>query len=215
MDAARGRLPPEGWRFTGQSCGWDRCGGIASRPVDRDEVSAVPASFHLISTWRVPLDEEEVFALLANPRHYGDWWGRGAMRCVFADPGAPAVGKRACLSVRGFLPYRLTMTLTATALERPSRIVGVSRGDLVGVGAWTISNDGLGSVAELDWRVAVRGRLERAGGLLARPLLAANHRWTMRRGEEGMASRGRDAIAEHRLLPPGPAPDESGAPPRS
>lgn len=167
----------------------------------------MPASFHLITTWRVPLDPEEVFTLLAHARHYGEWWGKSAMRCVHADPGEPEVGKSVTLSVRGFLPYRLTMTTTSTALEPPSRIVGISRGDLVGVGAWTIAPDGLGTVAELDWRVAVRGRLESVAGAPARPLLAANHRWTMRRGEEGMAARGRDVIALHGLRPPaGPGP---------
>jgi hypothetical protein len=32
---------------------------------------------------------------------------------------------------------------------------------------------------------------------MLRPLLAANRRWTMRRGEEGMARRGREVIARH------------------
>ena len=125
------------------------------------------------------------------------------MRCVAADPGAPMVGRSATLSVRGFMPYRITMTTTSTVLERPSRIVGESTGDLVGTGAWTITPAGGGSVAVLDWRVSVAGRVEGAVAPLLRPLLAANHRWTMRRGEEGMTLNGRRVIGRHGLVAPG------------
>jgi hypothetical protein len=166
-------------------------------------VAGRPTEFHLVDRWRVTLAPLEVFTLLAHPRHYGKWWGRGTMRCLRADPGEPAVGKRATLSVRGFLPYRLTMTTTSRVIERPTRLVADSDGDLVGVGEWVIAPQGDETVAVLDWRVSVTWRLERIVAPLLWPLLAANHRWTMRNGEAGMIRSGRAVIDGLGLRPPG------------
>lgn len=146
--------------------------------------------FHLVDRWSVPLAHEQVFDLLARPSHYGDWWDGGAIRCVEADPGEPAVGKRATLAVKGFLPYTLTMITESLVVERPSRLVASSTGDLVGVGEWTIAAGGDGTIAVLDWKVSVARRFERLFARALGRVLEANHRWTMDRGREGLVRNG-------------------------
>jgi len=154
--------------------------------------------FNLVDRWSVPLGHEEVFDLLARPRHYGEWWEGGAMRCLEADPGEPDVGKRATLAVKGFLPYTLTMVTESVVVERPSRLVAHSSGDLVGVGEWTIAPGGAGTVAVLEWDVAVAGRFERLFRGALRRMLEANHRWTMDRGREGIVRNGPAVLARLR-----------------
>lgn len=156
-----------------------------------DASSSRPHEFVFLDRWDVPLPPRDVYDLLARPRLYPLWWRRGVVECRSFDPGAPRVGRQATLVVRGFLPYRLTMVSRAVALDPPSRIVAESAGDLIGRGEWTLSADGDGGTrAEFDWRVQVVKPLERRLAPILRPLLAANHRWTMRRGEEGIARHG-------------------------
>jgi uncharacterized protein YndB with AHSA1/START domain len=150
----------------------------------------------------VPLAPQAVFDLLARPRYYPLWWHGGFTDCPEADPGEPAVGKRATLVVRGFLPYRLTMTTEAVALERPVRIVADASGELVGRGEWTLRPDRAGTRAEFDWRVEVTRPLERRLAPALGPLLAANHAWTMRLGRRGMVRHGPAVLAA--LADPGP-----------
>ena len=147
--------------------------------------------FRFVDRWRVPLPPGDVYDLLARPRYYPLWWHRGVVACTSFDDGEPRVGRRATLVVRGFLPYALTMTSTAVELDRPRLIVADSTGDLLGRGEWVLAEDGEGGTrADFDWRVEVVKPLERRLAPALRPLLAANHRWTMRRGEDGIARHG-------------------------
>ncbi|MGI9539261.1 MAG: SRPBCC family protein [Miltoncostaeaceae bacterium] len=160
--------------------------------MSRDASLSPPAhGFRFLDRWSLPLPPGEAYDLLARPRYYPLWWRGGVVACPSFDPGEPMVGHSATLVVRGFLPYRLTLVSTAVALDPPSRIVAESTGDLVGRGEWTLVPDGDGGTrAEFDWQVEVVKRLERRLAPYLRPLLAANHRWTMRRGEQGMAEHG-------------------------
>lgn len=152
--------------------------------------------FEFLDRWTVPLRIEDVFDLLARPRYYPLWWHGGFVACRSADPGEPAVGKRATLVVKGFLPYELTMTTQAVALERPARILADSSGELVGRGEWILrpTSDG-GTYCEFDWQVEVTRPLERRAAPVLGLLLSWNHGWTMRLGRRGIVRHGPAVLA--------------------
>lgn len=152
--------------------------------------------FEFLDRWTVPLPIEDVFDLLARPRYYPLWWHGGFVACPSADPGEPAVGKRATLVVKGFLPYTLTMTTEAIALERPTRIVAESSGELVGRGEWVLDQTSdRGTYGQFDWLVEVTRPLERRVAPALGPLLAWNHAWTMRLGRRGIVRHGPAVLA--------------------
>ena len=90
------------------------------------------------------------------------------------------------LYTKGWLPYTLRWTLRVT---EPLTDVGWAldaTGDLTGTGRWTFRPDGPEVVVTYDWRVQASKPLLRRLSWLLRPLFAANHRWAMARGQEGL-----------------------------
>jgi hypothetical protein len=59
-------------------------------------------------------------------------------------------------------------------------------GDLEGVGVWTFRQDGKFVDVTYDWRVKANKGIVSALSFIFKPIFAANHRWTMARGEESL-----------------------------
>ena len=58
-------------------------------------------------------------------------------------------------------------------------------GDFEGTATWLLSEDGGRVTAQLDFRPDVQKPGVRQLTPVLRPLFSANHRWAMRRGQEG------------------------------
>ena len=141
------------------------------------------ATYTFADHWYVPASVEAVYELLSCPREYPAWWGDVFLQGD-GDPGAAAPGKRARLVTRGRLPYRLRWELVCVEAVEPSRLVSHITGDFEGVGTWTLSPEGEGTRAVLEWLIDVRKPLVRHLTPLLRPLFRWNHRWAMERGQE-------------------------------
>ena len=149
----------------------------------------MPANtYHFLEEWNFPgYTPEQVYAVLADATLLPQWWkGVYLDASPLGDETMPAVGRKARVKARGFLPYKLNFTLEALRLE-PNKVVEVkAMGDFNGVWRATLTPQGDGTHVALDWRVTVEMPLIRYLSPLLKPLFAWNHYWTTPRGERGM-----------------------------
>jgi hypothetical protein len=141
--------------------------------------------YHLESRWRVRGGPEEVFAILADPEQLPGWWP-AAFREVRREPGDKS---RLTVLSKGFLPYRLRWQARLREAHRPSGYSFEVTGDFTGEGSWSVQQDGACVTVRFDWRVRVHRPLLRWLSYLLKPLLVANHRWAMCRGQEALQRR--------------------------
>lgn len=164
--------------------------------------------YRFVSRWSVLGTPEEIFDVLADPLELSRWWPS-----VYLDVEPIAagddlgVGRRVRIHSRGFLPYTLDWELRVTASDRPRGFTVEAAGDLAGRGVWAFEPAGVRTLAAFDWRVRAEKPLLRVLSPLLRPLLAANHRWAMRRGEESLElelarRRASTPLAKSRIPPP-------------
>jgi uncharacterized protein YndB with AHSA1/START domain len=144
-------------------------------------------AFHLISHWRVPGRIDTVFDALSDHAGIARWWPELYAEVREVAPGGPdGAGRVLDVVSRGRLPYRLRWRLRVRDVRRPERIEIEASGDLIGVGVWTLRQDGGEADLTYDWRVSVGKPWLRRLRPLLRPLLAANHDWVMARGLDGL-----------------------------
>jgi len=172
--------------------------------------------YRFVSSWSVLGTPEEVSDVLSDPLELSRWWPSVYLDVEPIEAGDDrGVGRRVRVRSRGFLPYTLDWELRVTESDRPRGFAVEAAGDLEGRGVWTFEPAGARTLATYDWRVRAEKPLLRILSPFFRPLLAANHRWAMRRGEESLElelarRRASTPLAKSRV--PAPAPPVSAAP---
>lgn len=166
--------------------------------------------YRFVSRWTVPGTVREVADVLSDPRELSRWWPAVYLDVEEIAPGGESgVGRRVRLHTKGFLPYTLDWELEVVASRHPHGFAVAATGDLAGRGEWTFEEAGDETLVTYDWRVRAEKPLLRALSPLFRPLLSANHRWAMRRGEESLvlelARRRAATPAEKSRIPAPPA----------
>ena len=139
------------------------------------------------------------------------WWPSVYLKVDELSAGDEnGVGKRARLHTKGWLPYTLDWELKVVESRHPRGFTIEAQGDLAGRGVWTLEPAGAWTRVTYDWVVRAEKPLLRALSPLFRPLLAANHRWAMRKGEESLAlelaRRRASTPAERARIPAPPQP---------
>ena len=172
----------------------------------------MPAPEYRFGTeWRVAGTVEEVARVLSDVRELGRWWPSVYLKVdELSAGGENGVGKRARLHTKGWLPYTLDWELTVVESRHPRGFTIEAQGDLAGRGVWTLDPAGAWTRVTYDWVVRAEKPLLRALSPLFRSLLAANHRWAMRKGEESLvlelARRRASTPAERARIPAPPPP---------
>ena len=161
--------------------------------------------------WRVAGTVEEVAGVLSDVRELGRWWPAVYLKVDELSAGDEnGVGKRARLHTKGWLPYTLDWELKVVESRHPRGFTIEAQGDLAGRGVWALEPAGAWTRVTYDWVVRAEKPLLRALSPLFRPLLAANHRWAMRKGEESLAlelaRRRASTPAERARIPAPPQP---------
>jgi Polyketide cyclase / dehydrase and lipid transport len=138
------------------------------------------AGYHFTSTWRLPAEPDAVYAALADVPGYPQWWHQvRSARQLDEQSGE--------LRCRSLLPYDLVFVARQVLADPVARVLRASLdGDLSGQSEWRIIADGAGATAVFVEHVEVAKPMLRRLGLLARPLLRANHDLMMRSGEAGL-----------------------------
>jgi hypothetical protein len=144
----------------------------------------------LRSTWRVTAPPEEVCEILRDAASLPRWWSS-----VYLAVEAEA-GDVWRVHSRGRLPYTLRWRFQATSCDGAKGFGLRAWGDLDGTGEWRLVERGGLTEVRFEWRVRADKPLLRRLSWLLKPLFAANHRWAMARGEEGLKSE----ILRRRLL---------------
>ena len=96
------------------------------------------------------------------------------------------LGRTINLHTRELLPYILHWQAKVTEVQRPAQLVVEARGDLQGRGEWRLCQDG--ELVRIDYNWAVIGNKPwmRYLNPVLKPVFKANHRWAMRKGEQGL-----------------------------
>ncbi|HEY0083682.1 MAG TPA: hypothetical protein VGB61_12890 [Pyrinomonadaceae bacterium] len=145
------------------------------------------SDYHFISRWRVEGTCEEVSDVFRDVRDLRRWWPATYLDVRVLEEGdAEGVGTLVSLHTRGYLPYSLRWQFRVTESRHPYGSTRQAVGDLQGRGIWTFKQDGLFVDITFDWKVRARKFVVRALSLMLRPLLASNHQYAMRRGEQSL-----------------------------
>jgi hypothetical protein len=174
-------------------------------------MTSAPA-YDFRTEWRALGTLQEVSDILEDPADLPRWWPSVYLEVETVDVGDErGVGRRARLHTRGWLPYTLRWELMVTESRSPHGFSIEAKGDLAGSGTWTLEESGAWTLVTYDWSVRAEKPLLRVLSPVLRPVLAANHRWAMRKGEESLAlellrRRAKQASERARIpAPPGPA----------
>jgi hypothetical protein len=168
--------------------------------------------YHFVTRWRVAGSCAEVYDILADAPGLKRWWPSVYLEVTELRPGDPetGVGREIELYTKGWLPYTLRWSFTITETRRPHGFSLDPRGDFVGSGVWTLAQDGDWCDIQYDWRIEARKPLLQVLSPLMKPVLAANHRWAMARGEESLRleleRRHAPNAAARARVPPPPGP---------
>ncbi|MFO1208259.1 MAG: SRPBCC family protein [Amaricoccus sp.] len=145
------------------------------------------AGFTLITDWLLDGSIEEVADVLGDAERFPDWWPEVYLSVREVAPGdADGIGRAFALHTRGWLPYTLDWTARLVEQHRPHGWTVEATGDLVGRGVWTLEQRGTQTAVRYDWRIEVEKPLLKPLTPLLKPVYAANHRWAMARGHEGL-----------------------------
>jgi len=143
--------------------------------------------FRLHTGWLVAARIEEVAAILSEPERLPDWWPAVYLSVEVVDPGGPdGLGRTVAFHTRGWLPYTLRWRGRLVEDRRPHGWTIEATGDLAGRGVWSLAQQGDLAAVDYDWRIDVEKPLLRPLTPVLAPLYAANHRWAMARGREGL-----------------------------
>ncbi|HEY1433878.1 MAG TPA: SRPBCC family protein [Thermoanaerobaculia bacterium] len=170
-----------------------------------------PPEYHFVTRWNVLGTAREVSDVLGDARELPRWWPAVYLAVDELEPGGErGIGRRVRLHTMGFLPYTLGWELRLIESRYPYGFTSEARGDLSGRGVWTFEESGARTLVTFDWRVRAEKPVLRFLSPLFRPLLSANHRWAMARGEESLelelARRRAPTSAEKGRFPAPPPP---------
>ncbi len=145
------------------------------------------SGFSLTTHWLVAATIEEVAAILSEPERLPEWWPEVYLSVELLDPGdADGLGRVVAFHTRGFLPYTLRWQGKVIEFHRPHGWTIEATGDMAGRGVWRLEQRGDFAAISYDWRIVVEKPGLKPLTPLLKPLYAANHRWAMARGLEGL-----------------------------
>ncbi|HEX8000017.1 MAG TPA: hypothetical protein VF528_16640 [Pyrinomonadaceae bacterium] len=167
--------------------------------------------YQFIDRWRVEGTVREVSDIIENGADLPRWWPSVYLEVEELEPGGEGgLGKLISLRARGFLPYTLRINFRTVETRSPHGFTLQATGDLEGTGIWTFEQDGPFVNITYDWRIQANKPVVRALSFLLKPIFAANHNWTMRRGEQSLklelARRRARTPGEAALIPEPPGP---------
>ena len=142
--------------------------------------------FHLVTEWVPDASAEEIWQVLVAPENWPDWWPT-VKRVELLDPGdADGIGAVRRMTWSTALPYDIVFETTTTRVEPMTLIEAMAKGELDGIGRWTITAQGGRTTVRYDWIVEVTKPWMIRVAFLLRPVFTWNHNQVMERGRRGL-----------------------------
>jgi hypothetical protein len=140
-----------------------------------------------IDKWKVEADLREVADIIEDSEGLVRWWPSVYLEYRQLHPGDQrGVGRIVQYRAKGFLPYTLRITFGTIESRYPNGLTLNASGDLEGVGIWSFAQNGPYVDVTYDWKVKANKPVVKLFSFALKPIFAANHRWTMARGEESL-----------------------------
>jgi hypothetical protein len=145
--------------------------------------------FDLVSEWDFVSPIERIWDELTHPEAWPNWWRAVRKVELISDGDASGVGAVRHFTWGTALPYTLGFEMTATSVEPMQLIEGRARGELDGVGRWTLSSSGTGTHVRYDWMIEITIPWQVALAPILRPMFAWNHNVVMGWGYQDLKRR--------------------------
>lgn len=133
-------------------------------------------AYRFLTTWRLEAPADRVWEALQDAEAYPRWWPGVEQVEVLRAGAADGTGRRARVTMRGRLPYRLRFEIVAREVRELERIVVDATGSLQGSGRWELRHDAGVTTMTYSWEVATMKAWMNVIEIFARPALIANLR---------------------------------------
>jgi hypothetical protein len=142
--------------------------------------------FNLVTNWHLKAPVSAVWAVLNRPEDWPQWW-RAVKRVTAVSNGdGNGLGAVREFTWRTALPYELSFRMTATRIEPMTVLEGRAKGELDGVGRWTLTEAPDGTDVRYQWIIELTRPWQKALASILRPVFAWNHNVVMGWGYEGI-----------------------------
>lgn len=146
-----------------------------------------PSHFDLVSHWRITAPVERVWATLADPESWPQWWPYVRSVRTLHQGNADGLGSVRRIRWATRLPYDIVIEVEAVESLRLERLRARSRGQLRGEGIWLLRSEGCFTDVTYVWRVELGKRWMRWLAPVLAPVFRWNHDGVMRAGGIGLA----------------------------
>jgi polyketide cyclase/dehydrase/lipid transport protein len=168
--------------------------------------------YEFVDKWRVKGTLEEVYDILSNGEDLKRWWPGIYLDAKEVEHGDES-GLGRVVNFRaqgGRLLYVLNWTARTIETRKPYGFSLEASGDFIGKGVWTFEQDGDWVNVTYVWTIRAAAPILRYLSFLIKPILAENHRYAMRVGEQSLklelARRHAHTPEERAMIPDLPPP---------
>ncbi|HVM15538.1 MAG TPA: SRPBCC family protein [Egibacteraceae bacterium] len=164
-------------------------------------------AYRFLTTWRLEAPADKIWETLQDAEAYPRWWPGVEQVEVLHEGAANGAGRRARVTMRGRLPYRLRFEIVGREVRELERVVIEATGSLQGSGRWELRHDAGVTTMTYSWEVATTKAWMNVIEPFARPALISNHHVVMRWGAEGLARHLGGRLLTETSVPPARARD--------
>ena len=143
--------------------------------------------FVLTTHWLLAASRGPIFQALSRAEDWPNWWRYVESVRLIQRGDAEGIGAVRRYVWTSRLPYRLRFDMETTRVIEPNVIEGVARGELSGVGRWSLSETSRGSDVRYTWEVTTEKRWMKALAPLLARVFVWNHDQVMAQGGCGLA----------------------------
>ena len=148
------------------------------------------ATYSFVTEWRLDAPIDRVYDTIADAIGWPEWWkGVESVEEIRPPTDRTGVGRVLRYTFKGKLPYSLTFDMTVEEVDRPTTILGRARGELDGIGRWTLSQDGADTLVRYDWNIKTTRWWMNLFAPIASGAFKSNHDYIMRNGMTGICRR--------------------------
>src|SRR5690242_4644485 len=173
--------------------------------------------YHFITHWHVQSTVREVMEVLGDAKDLSRWWPSVYLDVKQLKAGDEhGVGSEISLYTKGYLPYTLRWDFRVAEVTLGHMLIE-AKGDFVGRGIWTLTQDGDWVNIMYDWKISAEKPFLKMWSFALKPFFKANHIWAMRQGEQSLklelARRHATTDQERAAIPAPPPPTSTSTAP--